>query len=560
MAAESLQGEAVMKKYRRSSRRDFVRVGAGGVGATMVLASQAPGIARAAVPTPPPLATAPRVLRKPPLDELGRIAKAYGLDLNDADLSSFRNLMDGVLASYRRLDQFAEPTLQVKYPRDAGFRPPASENRLNAWYWRCSIKGAPSGPLAGKKIAIKDNVCVAGIPMMNGSNVLEGYVPDVDATIVTRILDAGGEIVGKAVCEHLCFSGGSHTSDTGPVLNPHDPKRSAGGSSSGSAALVAAGECDMAIGGDQGGSIRIPSAFSGAVGLKATYGLVPYTGVFPIELTLDHTGPIARTAADCALLLEALAGPDGLDPRQSGGVRTEPYTRKLSGDAQGLRIGIVQEGFGLPNSEPDVDRMVQEAAQRLTRAGATLSEVSVPLHRDGPHIWNAIAVEGATMLMVSGNSMGTNWKGQYTTSLLDFYGRSRRVRANDLSETVKLVILLGQYMQDNYQGRYYAKAQNLARLLRAAYDEVLANVDLLLMPTLPMKATLLPPPNASREDYVARALEMIANTCPFDVTGHPAITVPAGMSEGLPVGMMLIGRHWEDATVLRAADAFQKLG
>jgi amidase len=549
-----------MQKHRKYSRRDFVRVGAGGVGATIIASAEPPGIANAAVQAPPPPTTAPRILRKPPLDELGRIAKTYGLDLNEADLSSFRGLMDGVLASYRRLDQFADPTLAVKYPRDAGYRPAASENRLNAWYWRCSIKGAASGPLAGKKIAIKDNVCVAGIPMMNGSNVLEGYVPDVDATIVTRILDAGGEIVGKAVCEHLCFSGGSHTSDTGPVLNPHDPKRSAGGSSSGSAGLVAAGECDMAIGGDQGGSIRIPSAFSGAVGLKATYGLVPYTGVFPIELTLDHTGPIARTAADCALLLEALAGPDGLDPRQSGGVRTEPYTRKLSGDAQGLRIGIVQEGFGLPNSEPDVDRMVQEAAQRLTRAGATLSEVSVPLHRDGPHIWNAIAVEGATMLMVSGNSMGTNWKGQYTTSLLDFYGRSRRVRANDLSETVKLVILLGQYMQDNYQGRYYAKAQNLARLLRAAYDEVLANVDLLLMPTLPMKATLLPPPNASREDYVARALEMIANTCPFDVTGHPAITVPAGMSEGLPVGMMLIGRHWEDATVLRAADAFQKLG
>src|SRR5207244_4404568 len=118
--------------------------------------------------------------------------------------------------------------------------PPPTENRLDAWYWKCSIKGATSGPLAGKKIAVKDNVCVAGIPMMNGSAVLEGYVPDVDATLVTRILDAGGEIVGKAVCEHLCFSGGSHTSDTGPVLNPHDPKRSAGGSSSGSAALVVA--------------------------------------------------------------------------------------------------------------------------------------------------------------------------------------------------------------------------------------------------------------------------------------------------------------------------------
>jgi len=121
------------------------------------------------------------------------------------------------------------------------------------------------------------------------------------------------------------------------------------------------------------------------------------------------------------------------------------------------------------------------------------------------------------------------------------------------------VILIGQYMQDNYHGRYYAKAQNLARVLRAAYDDALGNVDLLLMPTLPLKATLLPAPNASREEYVGRALEMIANTGPFDVTGHPAITVPAGMSGGLPVGMMLIGRHWEDATVLRAADAFQKL-
>src|SRR2546425_967765 len=550
-----------MRRQSSYSRRQFFRVGAAGVATTMVSGwGRGRGAARAAVQAPPPMNTAPRVLRKPPLDELGRIAKSYGLDISAEDIVSFRNLMDGVLASYRRLDQFAEPTLPVKYPRDAGHRPPASENRLNAWYWKCSIKGAPSGTLAGKRVAIKDNVCVAGIPMMNGSNVLEGFVPDVDATVVTRILDAAGEIAGKAVCEHLCFSGGSHTSDTGPVLNPHNPKRSAGGSSSGSAALVVAREVDMALGGDQGGAIRIPSSYCGAVGLKATYGLVPYTGVFPIELTLDHTGPIARSAADCALLLEAIAGPDGLDPRQPSTVRTDPYTRALTGDARGLRVGIVREGFGWPGaSEPDVDRLVRESAQRLSQAGATVTDVSVPLHRDGIHIWNAIAVEGATMLMVAGNSMGTNWKGHYTTSLLDFYGRSRRVRANDLSETVKLVILLGQYMQDNYQGRYYAKAQNLARVLRAAYDEAFSGVDLLLMPTLSLKATLLPAPDASREDYVARALEMISNTAPFDVTGHPAITVPAGLSSGLPVGMMLIGRHGEDATVLRAADAFQKL-
>lgn len=551
-----------MNTSRGVSRRQFFRAGAASVVASMA-ATSGPvqqALAQSAVQGPPPASTAPRVLRKPPLRELHRIARAYNLDLSQEDLASFRTLMDGVLASYRRLDQFAEPTLVVKYPRNAGVRPTAAENRLNAWYWKCSIKGAPTGKLAGKKIAIKDNVCVAGIPMMNGSNVLEGFVPDVDATIVTRILDAGGEIVGKAVCEHLCFSGGSHTSDTGPVLNPHDPKRSAGGSSSGSAALVVARECDMAIGGDQGGSIRIPSSFCGAVGHKPTYGLVPYTGVFPIELTLDHTGPMARSAADCALLLEVIAGPDGLDPRQSAGVRTQAYSTALSGDARGLRVGIVPEGFGWPGaSEPDVDQMVRDAAQRLTRAGATVSEISVPLHRDGIHIWNAIAVEGATMLMVYGNSMGTNWKGHYTTSLLDFYGRSRRVRANDLSETVKLVILLGQYMQDNYHGRYYAKAQNLARVLRAAYDEAFKSVDLLVMPTLPMKATLLPPSNAPREEYVARALEMIPNTAPFDVTGHPALTLPCGMSAGLPVGMMLIGRHWEDATVLRAAHAFEQI-
>ena len=275
----------------------------------------------------PPAHTAPRGFRKPRVEELQHIAQAYGFDLSLDEATSFQGLMDGVLASYRRLDQFVEPTLPVNYPRDAGHRPTAEENRLNAWYWRCSIKGAPGGKLSGKTIAVKDNVCLAGIPMMNGSNILEGYVPHEDATIVTRILDAGGEVIGKAVCEHLCFSGGSHTSDTGPVLNPHDPRRSAGGSSSGSTALVVGGECDMAIGGDQGGSIRIPSSYCGAFGLKPTYGLVPYTGVFPIELTLDHVGPIARSAADCALLLEVIAGPDELDPRQSAESAPTPTHR-----------------------------------------------------------------------------------------------------------------------------------------------------------------------------------------------------------------------------------------
>lgn len=163
------------------------------------------------------------------------------------------------------------------------------------------------------------------------------------------------------------------------------------------------------------------------------------------------------------------------------------------------------------------------------------------------------------MLMVRGNSMGTNWKGHYSTSLLDAYARGRITRADDLSDTVKLVVLLGQYMQDSYHGRYYAKAQNLGRTLTKTYDDALQSVDLLVMPTLPLKATRIPAADAPREERVARALEMIPNTCPFDVTGHPAMTIPCGLSNGLPVGMMLVGRKWDDATVLRAAHAFEQI-
>jgi amidase len=268
---------------------------------------------------------------------------------------------------------------------------------------------------------------------------------------------------------------------------------------------------------------------------------------------------MARTVADVALMLEVIAGPDGLDPRQRAGLTGEAYTKALTGNVRGLRLGIVQEGFGWPGlSEKDVDECVQQAAQSFSRLGAEVKTISIPWHRDGQHIFTPIAVEGATMLMVLGNSMGTNWKGHYTTSLLDAYARGRLTRSNDLSETVKLFMMLGSYVSERYHGRYYAKAQNLGRSLTAAYDAALHDCDLLVMPTLPLKATKIPPPDASREEYVARALEMIPNTCPFDITGHPAINVPCGMSEGLPVGMMLVGRLGEDSTVLRAADTFER--
>ena len=498
------------------------------------------------------------VVKTPTLAQIEGLAAQFGLDLSAADLVSFQGLMAGTLASHQRLQELAEPNLPVKYPRTSGYRPDASEDKYNAWYQKCSIKGAKRGPLLGKKIAIKDNICVAGIAMMNGTSVLEGFVPDLDATIVTRILDAGGEIVGKADCESLCFSGASHTTDNGPTRNPYDPKRTTGGSSAGSAALVAAGEVDTAIGGDQGGSIRIPASFCGVYGLKPTHGLVPYTGAFPIESTLDHLGPITNSTADCALLLEVIAGEDGFDPRQYS-VKTSAYTKALTGDIKGLRIGVVAEGFGHAGlSEADVDAAVRNAATHFSKLGAVVSNISIPWHLEGLHIWNAIAIEGATQLMLKGNSMGSNWKGHYTTGLLDAFARGWKTRTNDLSETTKLVLLLGEYLHQNYHGRFYAKAQNLARRLRAEYDAALGAVDLLLMPTLPIKASLIPPADASREEYCARALEMLLNTSPFDVTGHPSMSLPCALSNGLPVGMMLTGKHFGESTLLRAAHAFEQ--
>src|SRR5207253_8792187 len=234
--------------------------------------------------------------------------------------------MGGTVAAYHAIEAMADPMPPVKYPRTPGYRPEGPENKYNAWYYKSEVQGAASGKLRGKRIALKDNVCLAGVPMMNGASTLEGYVPDVDATIVTRMLDAGGTIMGKVHCEYFCFSGGSHTSAAGPVQNPRRAGFSAGGSSSGSAAVVAAGEVDMAIGGDQGGSIRIPAAYCGVYGMKPTHGLVPYTGVFPIESTLDHRGPMRATVADKALLVEDLARPGGLDPRQLDGTTASDST------------------------------------------------------------------------------------------------------------------------------------------------------------------------------------------------------------------------------------------
>ena len=206
----------------------------------------------------------------------------------------------------------------------------------------------------------------------------------------------------------------------------------------------------------------------------------------PIEATIDHTGPMTQTVMDNAVMLEVLAGPDGLDPRQYD-VVTDKYSHAVTRGVSGLRIGIVKEGFERPESESDVDAKNRAAAEMFKRMGATVDEISIPWHEKGPAIWTPIAVEGLTNQMMHGNGMGTGWEGMYTTSLLDFHANWRQ-RADELSDTLKICMFIGQYYLKHHRGHYYAKSQNLARQLREEYNKVLASYDLLLMPTTPMKA------------------------------------------------------------------------
>jgi amidase len=242
------------------------------------------------------------MLSDPTLPELRTAAEHLSFRLSDEDLELHRPVVTAALAGLRALDRAPDPLPEVRYPRTPGREPTPEENPLGGWRVRTEIAGADDGLLAGRTVAIKDNVMVAGVPMENGTPFLTGYLPPIDATVVTRILDAGATITGKSVCEAFCLSGGSHTAVSGPVRNPHNPAYVAGGSSSGSGALVAAGAVDMAVGGDQGGSIRIPAAVCGIVGMKPTFGLVPYTGALP--LLGDAKSWRVQTATTCARLTQ----------------------------------------------------------------------------------------------------------------------------------------------------------------------------------------------------------------------------------------------------------------
>lgn len=317
----------------------------------------------------------------------------------------------------------------------------------------------------------------------------------------------------------------------------------------------------MATGGDQEGSIKSPSAACGIVGLKPTYGLVPYTGIMPIEYTLDHTGPMCQSVYEVALMLEVLAGyDDGLDPRQPRDLQVPEYTKLLTGKIENMKIGILREGFGLKHSEPDVDRMVKEAAESLgTKCGAVVEEVSIPMHLDGNGIFAVIFQIGGDRMMLEGAGFGSSTKMYHDTTLQEAASRGIKCHGNDMSKSCKLVRLIAKYLREDYNSVFYGKAQNLGRVLCKAYDEALQKYEVIILPTLPKKAPVFPKENPSLEEYMDRAKGNSVNCSPFNVSGHPALTINAGFSEGLPVGMMIVGKKFEDASVLNVAYAYEQI-
>ena len=497
----------------------------------------------------------------PGVGDLRPIAVELGLRLDDAELADFVTLLSGLWPSLDELMAVANRELDGSTPPVRDWqRPSAADNRFGAWQCTTSIRSSSNGRLEGLRVAIKDNVCVAGLPMDNGSALLQGYVPERDATVVTRLLAAGAEIAGKAVCEDSCLAASSDTAITGPVLNPWDTDRCTGGSSSGCGALLAAGEVDLAVGADQGGSIRMPASWCGVVGLKPTYGLVPYTGAVSMDVPIDHLGPMARTTRAVAIMLEVLAGSDSIDPRQQPLPVVQPYEQALTGDCRGLRIGVLEQGFGIDGqSESAVDDAIRFAVEQMRRAGAVVGSISVPEHRIAADIVPASMLIGVTSQLVSGNGAGLNHAGPYDTHLMRALLAGRRSRAAELAPTVKMALLGGSYLLRADGGMAYATAQNLAPWLRAAYDRALAEYDVLVMPTQPMRATRLSPPDTPTVERVIHAMTGVANTAQFNVTGHPALSVPAALIEGLPIGMMIIGSRGDDATVLQAADAWEQV-
>jgi aspartyl-tRNA(Asn)/glutamyl-tRNA(Gln) amidotransferase subunit A len=413
-------------------------------------------------------------------------------------------------------------------------------------------RGQARSALDGLPIALKDNIVQAGEPASCASRILAGYVSPFDATVVERLRAAGAVIVGRTNLDEFAMGSSTENSCAGPTHNPWDLERSPGGSSGGSAAAVAAGIVPAAFGSDTGGSIRQPAAFCGVVGMKPSYGRVSRYGLVAFASSLDQIGPIAHTAADCALLLETIAGHD---PKDSTSL-PEPapsLTRALDGDVSGLTLGLLREADDPSGVAPGVRSRVHEAVAELERAGAKLREVSLPHMRYAIAVYYLIATAEASSNLARYDGV------RYGHRAVDGAGGVtalyERTRAEGFGAEVKRRILLGTYvLSAGYYDAYYKKAQQVRTLLRRDFEAAFAGCDAIVLPTTPETAFRL---GEKSGDPLALYLADIF-TVSANLAGLPGVSVPCGFDAGLPVGLQILGRPLEDATVLRIADAYQR--
>jgi aspartyl-tRNA(Asn)/glutamyl-tRNA(Gln) amidotransferase subunit A len=415
--------------------------------------------------------------------------------------------------------------------------------------------GEPLPPLAGVPVAIKDNLCTQGIRTTCSSRMLENFVPPYESTVTERLWAAGAVLLGKTNLDEFAMGSSTETSAFGPSRNPWDPERVPGGSSGGSAAAVAAGECVAALGSDTGGSIRQPASFCGVVGLKPTYGRVSRWGLVAFASSLDQVGPFTTSVADCAEVLQAIAG---ADPRDSTclQVPVPDYRAALERPVRGLRVGLIQECFEQPGLDPQVKASVLAAAQRLEALGCELVDVRCPRFDDGIATYYVIAPSEASANLARYDGVKYGLRAQAPAGGEGLAAMTARSRAEGFGAEVQRRILIGTYaLSAGYGDAYYRKAQQVRTLIRRDFDTAFEQVDLLLTPTSPTTAFRF---GAHRDDPLAMYLADLL-TIPANLAGLPALSLPCGFDDqGLPIGLQLIGGVLQEERLLQLAHAYER--
>ncbi|MFB6169000.1 MAG: Asp-tRNA(Asn)/Glu-tRNA(Gln) amidotransferase subunit GatA [Haloferacaceae archaeon] len=426
---------------------------------------------------------------------------------------------------------------------------------LNLYVTEEQIEGADGGPLAGRTVAVKDNISTDGVRTTCGSAMLEDYVPPYDATVVERLKAAGATVPGKTNMDEFGMGTTTETSAFGPTRNPVDPERVPGGSSGGSAAAVAAGEADLALGSDTGGSVRCPAAFCGVVGIKPTYGLVSRYGLVAYANSLEQIGPLAPTVEEAAELLDVIAGPDERDAttRYDEGAghpaETTTYADAADGDVDGLSVGVCTEL--VEGADERVVAQFEAAVDELAAQGAEVEEVSLPSVETAVQAYYVIATSEASSNLARFDGVRYGQSGGYDGDWNETFAESR----GSFGPEVKRRILLGTFaLSAGYQDRYYRKAQDARAWIRRDFDETFETVDLVASPTMPVLPFEL---GESLSDPLTMYLAD-ANTTPVNLANLPAVSVPAGRADGLPVGLQLVGPRFDEKTVIRAASAVER--